>query len=342
MPLEPLEEEAVMGGSVGTSDGSSEVESTTQSVDTTALFRSAFKGSCAREHLGPSIAGVRSRNDADRSRTAIHRGVRLENLQDTSMDPSTLGRRARNRVARHDQLMAAASDIIDESGLDGLTMQAVADRVDCAVGTIYTYFASKAALVAALQGAAMQTVLATYHRAAEQWDDALDESGVDDPAVESLVRVLAYGRLFLSGPQVNPREFEFLQMALTSPVNLVDADDVAGLTTHALTLLAEGMVLVEAAVAAGAISAPDPGRGDDQLRRMVRWIGALEGALLLANVRVEAMASSEAAVFDATQIGMLVSQDLLLAWGAPPRVLKAAVDELDRIHRAGRFLPQPV
>lgn len=264
------------------------------------------------------------------------------NLHDTGIEPSTLGRRARNRVARHDQLMAAASDIIDESGLDGLTMQAVADRVDCAVGTIYTYFTSKAALVAALQGAAMQTVLATYHRAAEQWDDALDESGVDDPAVESLVRVLAYGRLFLTGPQVNPREFEFLQMALTSPVNLVDAEDLAGLTTHALTLLAEGMVLVEAAVAAGAISAPDPGRGDDQLRRMVRWVGALEGALLLSNVRVEAMASSEAAVFNATQIGMLVSQDLLLAWGAPPRVLKAAVDELDRIHRAGRFLPQPV
>ena len=263
------------------------------------------------------------------------------NLNDTGMDTASLGRRARNRVARHDQLMAAASDIINESGVAGLTMQAVADRVDCAVGTIYTYFNSKASLIAALQGAAMQTVLATYHRAAEQWDDALDQSGLDDPAVESLVRVLAYGNLVLEGPQVNPREFEFLQMALTSTVNLVEVDDVAALTTHALTLLAEGMVLVEAAVAAGAISAPDPGRGDDQLRRMIRWIGSLEGALLMANVRLEAMQASEASAFEGTRLGMLTTQDLLLAWGAPPRVLKAAVDQLERIHRAGEFLPRP-
>lgn len=262
-------------------------------------------------------------------------------MTSTTSRSQPLGRRARNRVARHDQLLTAASDIVDESGLDGLTMQAVADRVDCAVGTIYTYFNSKASLIAALQGAAMQTILATYHRAAEQWDDALEESGLDDPAVESLVRVLAYGQLFLAGPELNPREFEFLQMALNSPVNLVDVDDVSALTTHALTLLAEGLVLIDGAVASGAISAPDPGRGDDALRRILRWIGALDGALLLANVRVEAMSASDAAAFDARRLGLLTSEDMLLAWGAPPRVLKAAVDELDRMQRAGSFLPRP-
>jgi len=36
-----------------------------------------------------------------------------------------------------------------------------------------------------------------------------------------------------------------------------------------------------------------------------------------------------------------MSQDLLLAWGAPPRVLKAAVDELDRMRKAGSLLPRP-
>jgi len=261
----------------------------------------------------------------------------------SSTTPRTqpLGRRARNRVARHDQLLAAASDIVNESGLEGLTMQAVADRVDCAVGTIYTYFNSKASLIAALQANAMQTILATYHRAAEQWDDALDASGLDDPAVESLVRVLAYGQLFLAGPELNPREFEFLQLAFTSPVNLVSVDDVSALTSHALTLLAEGLVLIDSAVASGAISAPDPGRGDDALRRMLRWVGALEGSLLLANVRLEAMTDTDAAAFDARQLGLLTSQDLLLAWGAPPRVLKAAVDELDRMRRAGSLLPRP-
>lgn len=252
-----------------------------------------------------------------------------------------IGRRARNRVARYDRLLAASSDIVQESGLEGLTMQAVADRVDCAVGTIYTYFASKASLIAALQGAAMQTVLASYHRAAEQWDDSLAESGIDDPAVESLVRVLAFGQLFLAGPEVNPREFEFLQMALNSPVNLVNEKDVAALTAHALTLLAEGMVLIDAAVTAAAISEPDTGRGDDALRRMLRWIGALDGALLVSNVRMEAMKSSETAAFDARRLGLLVSEDMLLAWGAPQRILRAAVDEVERMRTTGSLLPRP-
>jgi len=256
-------------------------------------------------------------------------------------DQPKLGRRARNRITRHDQLLRAASEIIEESGVQGLTMQGVADRVDCAVGTIYTYFSSKASLIAALQGAAMQTVLATYHRAAEQWDDALEESGLDDPAVESLVRVLAYGQLFLAGPELTPREFEFLQLALTSPVNMVGVDDVTALTGHALTLLAEGLVLIEAAVASGAIAAADPGRGDDPMRRIIRWIGAIEGAYLFSRVRLEAMSDSNAAAFDSHRLGLLVSQDMLLAWGAPPRVLKAAVEELERMRKAGSFLPRP-
>ena len=50
---------------------------------------------------------------------------------------------------------------------------------------------------------------------------------------------------------------------------------------------------------------------------------------------------TDAAAFDARVLGLLTSQDLLLAWGAPPRVLKAAVDELDRMRKAGSLLPRP-
>ena len=46
------------------------------------------------------------------------------------------GRRQRNRAARHSQLVSAAGSIVAEKGLDGLTMGEVAERVDCAVGTI--------------------------------------------------------------------------------------------------------------------------------------------------------------------------------------------------------------
>lgn len=250
-----------------------------------------------------------------------------------------LGRRARNRVARHDQLLIAANDIVDELGLEGLTMQAVADRVDCAVGTIYTYFASKSALVAALQVAAVQTLLDSYHRAADIWDRSLEDSGLDDEAVESLVRVLAYGQIFVVGAELHPREYEFLQMLLSTPDRLVNRDDVAGVTPLAMTLIAEGLVLVEAAVATGALSPADATRGDDSFRRMIRWIGALNGMLLLANTNVTGMAAASADAFSATNLGRLITEDLLLAWGAPPRVLHGAAEQLDRMQRAGEFAP---
>lgn len=256
-----------------------------------------------------------------------------------STDKPQLGRRARNRVARHDQLLTAASELVEEGGLDSLTMQAVADRVDCAVGTIYTYFASKSALIAALQTAAVQTLLATYHVAAKQWDGSFEESGSSDEAVESLVRVLAYGQLFVAAPELHPREYELLQLAINSPVRMVNADDVRSVMPSALALLAEGMVLIDAAVGVGVLSAPDTARSDDGMRRLLRWIGALDGALLVANANVTAMSDAEATAFDARRLAQLVTEDLLLAWGAPPRVLQAASEQLDRMRRSGSLLP---
>lgn len=249
-----------------------------------------------------------------------------------------LGRRARNRAARHDQLLAAASDIVGEHGLEGLTMQAVADRVDCAVGTIYTYFASKSALMAALQTAAIQTLLATYHRTAVVWDDELAEAGVDD-SVASLVRVMAFGQLFVAGPELHPREFEFLQMLITTPEQTVNVDDVRTVTPHALTMLTEALVLIESAVSEGALASPDARPGDDGLRRTLRWIGALDGAFLVSNANVTALPDPDA--FHARHLALLVTEDMLLAWGAPPRTLEAASVQLERMRTAGTLLPRP-
>ncbi len=253
-------------------------------------------------------------------------------------DAPPLGRRARNRAARYDQLLAAAGDLVDEHGLEGLTMQAVADRVDCAVGTIYTYFSSKSALMAALQTAAIQTLLATYHRAAEGWDDALAEADVDD-AVASLVRIMAFGQLFVAGPELHPREFEFLQLLINTPEHTVNSDDVRTVTPHALTLLAEALVLIEAAVTEGALASTSQRSGDDTLRRTLRWVGALDGALLVSNANVTALPEPEA--FGARHLSQLVTEDLLLAWGAPPRTLEAAVGHLQRMRAAGSLLPRP-
>src|SRR4029077_19166105 len=70
-------------------------------------------------------------------------------------------RRERARDKRRAMFLEAAGRVIDRDGLRGVTIKAVAEQADCAVGTIYTYFPSKAALIAALQAQAVDTLRAS-------------------------------------------------------------------------------------------------------------------------------------------------------------------------------------
>ena len=112
------------------------------------------------------------------------------------MSTKPMGRRALNRIARKGQLMAAATEIFEESGLAGLTMQAVAERVDCAVGTIYTYFDSKSALLAELQVEAIKVLTAALERSEAVWDQEIADAELDE-GLAALVRLVAASRMFV-------------------------------------------------------------------------------------------------------------------------------------------------
>ncbi len=222
----------------------------------------------------------------------------------------TTERGAERRARRRDELTAAATELVSEHGLDGLTMQALAGRVDCAVGTIYTYFPSKSALLAALMSDAVQVLLDTFHAASVRWDDAL--SGVS-PDVASLARILAFTDLFVDSREHHPEEFRFLQMLITTPESLIDPDDVASVLPSSLSFLAEVLNLIESAVASGALRPPTG--DDDGLRRTLRWTGSIHGALLVSNVaQVSGLPSVDA--YDGHVLTQQVTVDLLLAWGA--------------------------
>lgn len=248
------------------------------------------------------------------------------------MTSTTTGRRARNRAARHDQLLAAATELVAESGLDGLTMQGLSERVDCAVGTIYTYFPSKSALVASLMGDAIRHLMDTYHRAAARWDRELDD--VDEPTA-ALTRILAFTQLFVASRELHPREFEFLQMLITTPESLIDPDDVASVLPQSLAFLADIHQLLEAAVQVGALDAV---AGDESFRRTLRWTGAIHGALMVSNVAdVSGLPNADA--FSASGLADSVTRDLMLAWGAPAATLDDAEAELAILSADGLVVP---
>lgn len=246
------------------------------------------------------------------------------------------GKRARNRAARHSQLIEAAGAIVAENGIESLTMSEVAQRVDCAVGTIYTYFSSKSALIAALQLDAIRVLGVSYENAASQWDEVLDEMDLDD-ATASLVRMIAMGRLFVQWQVLQPREFEFLQMLSIAPVRVLEPTDVASVLPSVLALFAEVRVLHDQAVEAGGISSDLDRPGDDGYSRTVRWIAALDGAILVERAVVNVTASLDPQAFNQTFMTEALSRDLLLAWGAQPEMLDEAYRVADAM-TAGRTL----
>lgn len=282
--------------------------------------------------------------------TTCQKGVPpLSTADDQPAESASPGRRARNRAARHDQLMAAASEIVSSVGLDGLTMQAVADRVDCAVGTIYTYFNSKSSLLTALQIAAIDVLGRSFRLSSATWEEEIDAAGLDEPTA-ALVRLVAFGHLFTNAPELHPREFELLQVLLSTRRRETSDEDAQQVLPHALGLINEFRVLIEAAVEAGALDA-EPPRGtleDHSLSRTVRWAGSLNGALLVSNVAAVPVENDDSeaesamgGLFDGRRLATLVAHDLLIGWGADHARLDHAEDFVRDLMDRGRLVSVP-
>lgn len=264
------------------------------------------------------------------------------------MTTAPIGRREQNRAMRHEGLMAAATEIVAERGLEGLTMQAVADRVGCAVGTIYTYFASKSALLAELQISAIGTISESYELSRELWDDALERAGSPPPLV-SLVRLVAFSELFTAGPQLFPREFELLQALISSPRAEQTPEDAQRVRPYALVLISSFAGVLDAAVSSGALAALPDGADHDEvvITRTLRWAGGLNGALQVSNATGDG-AWLPNQLLDGRALARGLAHDLVLGWGAPPGLLLeaeqfiAALAEADQLLRSGRQLGEAV
>ena len=242
------------------------------------------------------------------------------------MTQAAQGRRAQNRVARNHDLLLAATEIIATEGVEGLTMQAVADNVGCAVGTIYTYFESKSALLSALQLAAIQTLLDTFTTSAESWERAISKADLD-PVTAALVRLVAIGQMLVAAGDIHEREFDLLQMLISTPADLTTDSDRQEVIPLALELLDTVRQLIDHANSVGALSLPS---SDSSVSRAIRWAGGINGALLVSNVGIEANRKNPP-LFDGQALALSLAQDLLVSWGAPLDDLESAnifVDDL--------------
>lgn len=238
------------------------------------------------------------------------------------------GRRQRNRLERHAAFLATAKHIVAAEGLDALTMQRLATELDCAVGTAYTYFPSKSALVAQVQADAIERLTGSYLLFRARLDaEGLDGTTAD---VAALAGVVGFVRFWIATFDSFPEEAKLLQLLMSEPPRPVIADeDVGRVVPSALRLLQLAAEAIAAAAAAGAV-------GDgDALERAIRLAAATNGVLLL-----DQLARVDAGLFDgAHHAGALVAE-LLVAWGADPASVARALARIDALAARGPLAPE--
>lgn len=248
---------------------------------------------------------------------------------DAAPELAASGRRARNRIERERVYLAAAMEIAGRDGLRGLTMQRLADEVDAAVGTVYTYFPSKGALFAEMQREAIERLTASYHLTRDRSDAALVDAGTH-PRAAAVCRLATFGRFWIAAAETLPQEATFLHALISESEQIIPEEEHHRVLPAALNLLDEARTCVAAAGEVGAI------RVDDAMNLVIRWAAALTGALLTGN-----LAPLNPEAFDGQRLALNLQRDLLLGWGASPGDVSTATAHVDGLASEAPLAPEP-
>ncbi|MFJ3405926.1 TetR/AcrR family transcriptional regulator [Promicromonospora sp. NPDC090134] len=117
----------------------------------------------------------------------------------TSGSPSaSLSRRERNKQQKLERIVAAATELFAERGMDDVTTQEIADKADIGAGTLFLYAKTKGELLLLVQNSTYAEALAQGRQAAENVTDPLDAvMAVVRPVVECNRKQVDNGRTYL-------------------------------------------------------------------------------------------------------------------------------------------------
>ena len=129
-----------------------------------------------------------------------------------------LGRRERNKQAKLERIMTAASELFAEHGVDEVTTQQIADKADIGTGTLFLYAKTKGELLLLVQNAQYAAALERGRASAETIPDVLDAVlSIVQPIVHCNRAQIENGRTYLHemvfGDPEEPHHGEALAIA---------------------------------------------------------------------------------------------------------------------------------
>ena len=135
-----------------------------------------------------------------------------------SVASQPVGRRERNKQAKLERIMTAASELFAEHGVDEVTTQQIADKADIGTGTLFLYAKTKGELLLLVQNAQYAAALERGRTAAETTPDVLEAVlSIVQPIVQCNRAQIDNGRTYLRemvfGDPDEPRHGEALAIA---------------------------------------------------------------------------------------------------------------------------------
>jgi AcrR family transcriptional regulator len=120
-----------------------------------------------------------------------------------SVASQSVGRRERNKQEKFDRIVAAASELFAEHGVDEVTTQQIADKADIGTGTLFLYAKTKGELLLLVQNAKYVEALEQGRAEAEAVPGVLD-------AVLAIVRpIVECNRIQIDNGRTYLREMVF-------------------------------------------------------------------------------------------------------------------------------------
>ena len=232
----------------------------------------------------------------------------------SSEDAAPLTSVQRRRLRKLNAIMDAAELLVQDVGLDGLTMAKVAAEVDMTAGALYRYFPGKEQMFVQMQVRALAEIEDRLSEALAAVDrrDAAVGAGGKSPLF-ALARVVSASAVHRDYAEQRPARFSLLAMGLSEQRDLVADGGSTEVWQGVARLLGDIGALIDEAVASGALN-----EGDRIQRALCLMMGG-QGLLQLAKMNRH--------VPDLPSPGVLAQQlcrDLLTGWGADPTTLRDA------------------
>lgn len=232
------------------------------------------------------------------------------------------------RWRRQQAIVDLALDLVTTEGHEALTMQRLADELECGIASVYRLFPSRDALIAELQHQALDVLHGSWLLGASHLDDDIERAGLD---ADTAALTRAVGAIWFwivaedtYGPQLDLSRRLFVDRSIVVP-----DEQAALIVPAALRLLDDGRRSLDDAADAGAIEA------GNSVERAILLIASTTGVVLTAK-----FSRWDQALFDARHLAAQAIRDDFTAWGARPEALDTAFELAAATAEDGRLAPR--